>query len=226
MHEQEKIRKNRKKANWEKLKMALTTKEVSLKYDITSFFYDFFEFPIEVLLFRKWRKELLKDVNCKVLEIGVGTGKNLPYYDFYKVKLTAVDISRGMLKKAKNRAETKKYPVTFKLLNSEKLPFKDNSFEYIIVTFVLCSVSNQLETLKEIKRVLEPNGKVLFLEHVLSKNKFIAFLEKMHNPIMKFLTGANINRDTVGSIKKSGLKILSEENLALKDVFKKIVVKK
>ncbi|MBS3123353.1 class I SAM-dependent methyltransferase [Candidatus Woesearchaeota archaeon] len=206
--------------------MSSTTKEVSRKYNITSFFYNFFEFPVEVLLFRKWRKELLKDVKGKVLELGVGTGKNLPYYNYKKVYLTAVDISNGMLEKARKKAVSEKYPVEFKLLDSDKLPFKNNSFDYVVVTFVLCSVSNQLETLKEIKRVLKPKGKIVLLEHVLSKNKFIAFLEKMHNPVMKFFTGANINRDTVGSIKQCGLKIVYEENLALKDVFKKIVVKK
>ena len=206
--------------------MSLTTKQISKKYNRFSYIYDFLERPIEKRLFSKWRKEALKEVKGRVLEVGVGTGKNLPYYDYNEVDLTAVDISEGMLNKAKKMAKEKSYSVNFKLLKTEILPFNDNTFDYIICTFVLCSVPDQKKILEEMKSVLKDSGKIIFLEHGLSKNKLIAFLENLHNPITKFLVGVNVNRDTAENIKKYGLKIIKEENLALKDVFKKIEAKK
>ena len=169
---------------------------------------------------------MLKKVNGKVLEIGVGTGRNLPYYDYNKVDLTVIDISEGMLNKAREKARKHKFPVKFKLVNSEKLPFKNNSFDQIICTFVLCSVSDPVKILKEMKRVLNKKGKILFLEHMLSKNKIIAFLEHIHNPIMKYLFGYNINRNTIKNIKKSDLKIVKEKDIAMKDVYKELEVTK
>ena len=129
--------------------MTLQTKQVQKKYNRYSFFYNFIEWPIEKVLFRQWRKSLLKEVRGNVLEIGVGTGKNIQYYNHKLVSLTAVDISRGMLQKAKEMASKYEYPVKFKLINKEVLPFKSNSFDYVILTFVLCSVSNQEKMLNE-----------------------------------------------------------------------------
>ena len=200
--------------------MTLSQNQIKKKYNRFSLFYDLVEWPIEKLLFSKWRKKLLKNSKGKVLEIGVGTGKNLSYYNYHKIDLTVIDISKGMLNRAKEKAKKHDFPVKFKLANSEKLPFEDNSFDYIVCTFVLCSVSDQVKILKEMKRVLKKKGKILFLEHMLSRNKFIAFLEHLHNPITKFLFGFNINRKTIENIKKSGLKIVKDKNIAVKDVFK------
>lgn len=202
----------------------LNQNKIKKKYDRFSLFYDFLEWPVEMLLFSKWRKKLLKKTKGKVLEIGVGTGKNLQYYNYNQVNLTAVDISKGMLARAEKKAKKENFPVKFKLVNSEKLPFKENNFDYIVCTFVLCSVSDQIKMLKEMKRVLKKKGKILFLEHMLSKNKIIAFLERIHNPITKFLFGFNINRETMKNIEKSELKIVKERNMALKDVFKELEV--
>ena len=206
--------------------MTLSQNQIKKKYNRFSLFYDLVEWPIEKLLFSKWRKKLLKNSKGKVLEIGVGTGKNLSYYNYHKIDLTVIDISKGMLNRAKEKAKKHDFPVKFKLANSEKLPFEDNSFDYIVCTFVLCSVSDQVKILKEMKRVLKKKGKILFLEHMLSRNKFIAFLEHLHNPITKFLFGFNINRKTIENIKKSGLKIVKDKNIAVKDVFKELEVAK
>ncbi|MEW5896818.1 MAG: class I SAM-dependent methyltransferase [Nanoarchaeota archaeon] len=223
--------------------MNLTNKQVKEKYNRYSLVYDLFQWPLEKVLFSKWRKNLLREAQGRVLEIGVGTGKNLPYYNPYynygdsyeKVRLTAIDISAEMLRKAqkkvkevkeKQKKATGNLPVKLQLVNSENLPFKDNHFDCIVNTFVLCSVSDPEMMLKEMKRVLKAQGRILMLEHVLSKNKLIAFFEKVHNPLTKFFLGVNINRNTTAAIKKAGLKIVKEKNLALVDVFKEIEVRK
>ena len=73
------------------------------------------------------------------------------------------------------------------------------------------------------RRVCKPDGKIIMVEHVLSRNKFIAFLQHIHNPITRFLFGYNVNRDTINNIKKAGLRIIKEENLALNDIFKFVI---
>src|SRR3989344_2294835 len=148
-------------------------KKISNKYNRFSIIYDWIESPIERKYFSKWRKSLLGNIKGKVLELGVGTGKNLPYYNPKQVELTAIDISEKMMDKAKERAEQLKFKINFKLVDSEKFPFPDNSFDYVINTFVLCSVASPKTVLKEMDRVLKPKGKILMLEHVLSKNKLI-----------------------------------------------------
>ena len=70
------------------------------------------------------------------------------------------------------------------------------------------------------RRVCKPNGRIIMIEHVLSKNSLIALWQRLHSPLTRWLVGVNIDRDTAGNIRKAGLKIIKEENIALKDVFK------
>ena len=206
--------------------MSLTGKQVQKKYNRYSTVYDLLEWLPEKMLLGKLRKPFLENIKGNVLEIGVGTGKNLPYYNYNKVDLTAIDISQGMLHKAKKVAKENKFPVNLQLVEEEKLPFKDNTFDYVVMTFVLCSVPNQHKMLYEMKRVVKKEGKIVLLGHMLSKNKIIAFFEHLHNPITKALVGVNINRKTIDSIRECGLKINKEKNIALKDVFKELEVQK
>ncbi len=194
----------------------------SIKYNLYSLFYNILEFPLEKLLFSKWRKIYIPNLKGKVLEIGVGTGKNLKYYS-NNVELTAIDINQGMLNKAIKESKR-----NYKLLqmDAQDLKFKENTFDYVLCTFVLCSVPNPVKTLKEMKRVLKPKGEIIMLEHVLSKNKLIRLYQDIHNPFTKFLFSCNVNRNTIENIKKANLKIKTEKNLALKDVFKFIICKK
>ncbi len=198
------------------------TEIVKRRYNRYSMFFDVSEYLPEKWFFSKWRKRTISSLKGKVLEVGVGTGKNLKYYS-KDANVTGVDISPGMLNRAIK--ESKKLKRNFSLIqmDAENLKFKDNSFDTIVCTFVFCSVPYPIKGLEEIRRVCKSNGKIVMMEHVLSKNKLVAFLQHVHNPIMKFLTGVNINRDTISNIKKAGLKIVNEENLASNDIFKYIV---
>ena len=102
--------------------MTLSQNQIKKKYNRFSLFYDLVEWPIEKLLFSKWRKKLLKNSKGKVLEIGVGTGKNLSYYNYHKIDLTVIDISKGMLNRAKEKAK--------KLVIKDKLPGNWDDFYY------------------------------------------------------------------------------------------------
>ena len=203
------------------------TERVRKQYDWYSRFYDKPEGLVELLLFSKWRKKYLSDLKGEILEVGVGTGKNLQYYNT-KAQVTGIDFSPGMLEKAKTMYETLGSPdnIELKLMDAQHLDFLDNHFDYVIATFVLCSIPDPVKGLKEIKRVLKPYGKFIAVEHMLSRNFFIALHEHIMNPITKNLFGFNINRKTAENIKKSGLKIVEEKNLGFFDVFRKIISQK
>jgi ubiquinone/menaquinone biosynthesis C-methylase UbiE len=196
------------------------TEKTKKRYDRTAKFYDQIESFIENKLFGKLRKETFGDLKSNILEIGIGTGKNIPYYG-KGAKITGIDLSPKMLEKAQVKAKKLKTKVQLLQMDAQHLDFKNNSFDYVIGSFVLCSIPYPVKALKEIKRVTKENGKIIFIEHVLSKNKLIALCEKTHNPITRRLFGFNINRKTGENILKSGLIIENDEKLALKDVFRR-----
>jgi ubiquinone/menaquinone biosynthesis C-methylase UbiE len=190
------------------------------KYNRISYVYDLMGSVMEYLKFGKWRHMILSDLNGMVLDMGVGTGKNLKYYPEHCF-VVGVDISQKMLEHAKKRSKHKDN-VSLMVMDGEHLAFDDNSFDYVVTTFVLCSVPDPVAALKEMNRVCKPEGIVINLEHMRSEHPVLAFIEDIFNPITVWLIGVNINRRTVDNIKKVGLKGIKECNLALKDVFRLI----
>jgi ubiquinone/menaquinone biosynthesis C-methylase UbiE len=194
------------------------------RYDRISTVYDLFEQPIEALIFNKWRKLIAGDLAGKVLEVGVGTGKNIPYYPD-NVDMTAIDFSGRMLAKARARANAQKQQkqVQFIQMDAQNMNFPDNSFDRVFATFVFCSVPDPVKGLQEIRRVCKPGGKAIMLEHVRSEKQILGLLMDLFNPIPLHLYGANINRRTVENIQKAGFNKVKGTNL-MGDVVRKIVM--
>ncbi|MBW6470790.1 MAG: class I SAM-dependent methyltransferase [Methanosarcinaceae archaeon] len=190
------------------------------KYDRISLIYDMMEAPVEHFLFRKWRRAMLSDLHGVVLEVGAGTGKIFEYYP-RDCNMTAIDISPKMLEHAKKRAEGLDN-ISLMVMDAEKLTFADNSFDYVVTTFVLCSIPDPVAALREMRRVCRPDGVVINLEHMRSSNWILTFVENILNPIFMFFMGVNLNRKTVKNIRKAGLSVVEEKHLALKDVFRLI----
>jgi demethylmenaquinone methyltransferase/2-methoxy-6-polyprenyl-1,4-benzoquinol methylase len=185
--------------------------------------YELIDLPLEILFFRRWRKEALSSLQGKVLEVGIGTGRNLKYYPV-GCSITGIDYSERMLKKAREKAKGLKN-VTLLLMNAEHLEFPDNSFDYIITTFVLCSIPDPVKALKEMRRVLKPSGEIIAIEYVRSSNSLIAWFEDIINPVICSLIGDNMNRKTVENIKKAGFSVKEVKILIIKDFFEKIRAK-
>lgn len=197
-----------------------TTDKIKQRYDRISGVFDMMDHMIK----DKWREELVKNVEGTVLEVGVGTGANLPYYPS-EAEVTGIDFSRKMLDKARKKAATLDTSITLEEMNAEKLDFPDDSFDYVISTCVFCSVPDPVQGLKEIRRVLKPEGKVLMLEHMRSDNRFIGKAMDIMNPVGLHIVGANINRRTMTNIQKAGLRVVDQQFL-FSSIMRKLVLAK
>lgn len=133
------------------------------RYQRLSSMYDRME-GITERRYAPWRTRLWSQVRGhEILEAGVGTGKNLPYYPA-ATSITAIDLPAGMLERAQKRAAALGLKVNFQLGDVQTLSFPDASFEVAIATFVFCSVPNPVLGLRELVRVVKPSGQVLLLE--------------------------------------------------------------
>jgi ubiquinone/menaquinone biosynthesis C-methylase UbiE len=145
--------------------------------------------------------------------VGVGTGKNFPYYP-QNVKVTAIDISPRMLERAGKKALNFGLEVELKEMDVQHLKFPDQAFDTIFATFVFCSVPDPVLGLQELRRVCKTGGRLLLLEHMRPGNAVLGFLFDMFNPVVVRMMGANINRRTTENIRKAGWRIQLEEDLS------------
>ena len=202
------------------------TNHIRKRYNRIAPVYDFLQEGVERLRFNKWRRLLWEKVQGKrILEVGVGTGKNFPYYP-PDADITAIDFSERMLARARKKAKKQAIKVDLRQMDVQKLDFPDNSFDTVVASFVFCSVPDAVKGLMEVERVCRPGGQVLLLEHVLSSNRILAALMNLFNPIASRLMGPNINRRTVQNVIKSGLIIIRVTDLGAAGIFKLIEAKK
>jgi ubiquinone/menaquinone biosynthesis C-methylase UbiE len=184
------------------------------RYDRNAFCYDFLEAPMEWLRFRHWRKRLTETVSgSHALEVGVGTGKNFPYYP-PGVRITAIDFSSRMLARARRRADAMEIDPELREMDVQRLDFQDNGFDTVFATFVFCSVPDPVKGLKELRRVCRPEGRLVLLEHMRPGNPALGLVFDILNPLVVRVVGANINRRTVDNIRKAGWRIETEEHLS------------
>lgn len=149
----------------------------------------------------KHRRELLAQVHGEVLEIGFGTGLNLPHYPAQVHKITTVDPNVGMHRLAQKRIEQTGIKVDQRVLSSERLPFEDNTFHCVVSTFTLCSIEGVTQALSEVYRVLKPGGRFLFLEHGLSPEPGIQKWQRRLNWLeMRLADGCRLDRDIKGLV--------------------------
>jgi len=146
--------------------------------------------------FQNLRRDVLKDVQGKTLEIGFGTGLNIPCYPEKIKKITVLDVNPGMSNRAKKRIKNSQKNVDSFVVIAEKLPFENESFDTVVSTWTLCSIENVELAMQEIYRVLKTGGVFIFIEHGLSKNKKVSKWQKRITPIWKKLgDGCHADRD-------------------------------
>ena len=176
---------------------------IKSRYNRVAPLYDAMEAFIEAYLFKSLRAELLSTVSGRVLEVGVGTGKNLSFYP-NNIDLYAIDFSAGMLRRPKQRANTTHSPAQLFEMDVQKLGFPDSSLDFVVTSFVFCSVPDPIKGLKEIHRVLKPGGQLLMLEHVRSQLPILGNIMDWLDFMPYYLYGAHINRDTENNLLAAG----------------------
>ena len=198
------------------------------RYAVTAWFYDILDYPWE-RQYRKWRPELLSDVNGEVLEAGVGTGRNLKHYQ-PGVNLTAVDFSPAMLKRASRRCNEASCTVRFvheDACRMETIP--SDHYDWVVSFFLCCVLPDELQdqAIAEFARVLKPGGRFRLLEMKYSENpllrkrqdRFARFVEKVY--------GARFDRQTLAHVQNNpnlivtGTRYVKEDTYLLIDGIRK-----
>jgi ubiquinone/menaquinone biosynthesis C-methylase UbiE len=164
------------------------------------------------------RRSLLADVSGEVLEIGFGTGLNLPHYPSHIRQITTVDVNPGMSAIAAKRAEKAGIEVLHHTLSGEQLPMADASFDSVVSTWTLCSIPDFEQAMREGYRVLKPGGKFFFIEHGLSDDPKVQVWQQRLNPIQNMVgDGCNLNRNMAAAIAqvfpKNDVQTFPEPNL-------------
>ncbi len=145
---------------------------------------------------KQYRQELLQNVSGSVLEIGFGTGLNLPHYPQTVREVTTIDPNPGMKRLAKSRIAKSHVTVDYRVLNGENISLADASFDSVVCTWTLCSIPNVNKAIAEIYRLLKPAGKFFFIEHGLSRDNSIQLWQNRLTPIQKLIAdGCHLNRN-------------------------------
>ncbi len=129
----------------------------------------------------KYRKEQLASVDGEILEIGVGTGLNLPHYPDHVKTITTADPNPGMSKKLQRRIDETGIEVDKQIISSESLPFEEGAFDCVVSTITLCSIPDATQAMSQLFRVLKPGGRLLFLEHGISPDLKVAKWQRRLN---------------------------------------------
>jgi ubiquinone/menaquinone biosynthesis C-methylase UbiE len=161
------------------------------------------------------RKRLLAGAAGQVLEIGAGTGANVPLYGPAVTSLTVTEPVQPMLRKLERRVHESGSDATVLRAPAEDLPFESGSFDVAVSTLVLCGVDDQPRALRELRRVLRPGGTLLFYEHVRSGDAKRARLQDRLNWLNRLVVRCDCNRPTLDTIRDAGFTVTEVENTAL-----------
>lgn len=183
-------------------------------YDRIAPTYDFWDIIPERLFYSSWRRKLWNLVPAgRILEIGVGTGKNIRYYPS-GAHVTAIDISPKMLERASRRVVTRQ-DVSIELLLMEvtSLSLAADVFDVVIGSFVLTVLPDPFQALEAIKRVCKPGGTLLLLEFTRSDRELVAALQNLVTLFTHAMYGAYVNRDIVRLVESAGFPTIATEDV-------------
>jgi SAM-dependent methyltransferase len=154
------------------------------------------------------RSQIIPEARGRVLEIGIGSGLNLPFYSSQVVNVCGVDPSRELLQMARKEAGSVAFPVELLNASAEELPVTSETIDTIVMTWTLCSIPDAGKALSEMRRVLKPGGQLLFVEHGLAPEaKVRAWQNRINRPWRAVSGGCNLNREVDRLVASAGLAI-------------------
>lgn len=166
--------------------------------------YDTFLAGTERAGLRAIREELLAEASGRVIEVGAGTGLNLALYGPAVDDLTMTEPDPAMLRRLEGRAKAAERALTVLRAPAEDLPFEDAAFDMAVSTLVLCTVPDQPRAVRELRRVLRPGGRLLFIEHLRSDEARLAHRQDRMNWISRLVGGCDCNRPTLDTMARAG----------------------
>ncbi len=164
---------------------------------------------------RRQREKVVPHARGRVLEVGIGTGLNLPYYDASRIsKVWGLDPAPEMIRVARRVADSVPFEVDFIGLSGAEIPIEDSSVDTVVVTYTLCSIADTLPALLQMRRVLRPGGELLFCEHGVAPDASVRRWQERINPIWKRIGGGcHLNRVIPDQIKAGGFKIKQMDSM-------------
>jgi len=178
-------------------------------YDNVAAIYD----AVDWLIPTSWRRRATSLAYGQVLEVGIGTGLNLPFYSERCQEIFGIDVSPRMLSRASERAPLCRGAVKLEVMDVQDLPLDSGSFDCVLAAFVFCTVPDPAKGLQECYRVLKPGGKLILLEHMGSDKKMLRWAMDRLNPFAVKFMGDHINRKTVDLVIAAGFRGQKAENL-------------
>jgi ubiquinone/menaquinone biosynthesis C-methylase UbiE len=188
---------------------------MSLRSKLFALTYDRQMAKVEKSTLRALRESLLAGASGDVLEIGGGTGANLPFYRPEAGSLTITEPDPAMLRRLERRAHEQAPLAKILRASAEDLPFEDGIFDTVVSTMVLCGVSDQPRALRQLRRVLRPGGQLLFVEHVRSGDPKLARHQDRMNWMNQLVMRCDCNRPTLTSIERAGFAVSHVEHLSM-----------
>ena len=181
--------------------------EVTRRYDRMASIYDLYDAPMELMGTKKRRRALVGNASGTVLEVGVGTGKNLRYYAA-GTEVAGIDVSSQMLQRAERRLAALRMKANLVEADVQDLPFDDDTFDTAVGTCVFCSVVDPVQGLRELGRVVRPDGRILLLEHVRPTNKLLGRISDVVSIFTRRIFGFRTNRRTEENVAAASLEII------------------
>lgn len=165
----------------------------------------------------KQRQKVVPLAEGRVLEIGMGSGLNIPFYDPQRIEhVWGLEPSAGMRRKAASRLEKAPFEIEWLSLPSEEIPLEDDSADTVLLTYTLCTIPDMQSALAQMRRVLKPSGKLLFSEHGAAPDPNIRKWQDRINPFWKKISGGcNVNRDIPRALEDAGFKIQQLDTMYL-----------
>jgi len=165
----------------------------------------------------KQREKVVPQAEGRILEVGMGSAINIPFYDASKVEMVwGLEPSEGMRRKAVPRIADAPFPVEWLGLPGEEIPLDDDSADTVLLTFTLCTIPDFAKALGQMRRVLKPGGRLLFAEHGAAPDESVRRWQERLNPIWKRLAGGcHINREIPQAIEAAGFKVESLDTMYL-----------
>ena len=185
--------------------MALSNFE---RYQRIAWAYDLLDLPFEYARYRKIRPQMFRGLSGRILDAGVGTGRNFPFYPPHS-EVVGIDLSPAMLARAERRRETAAAPVTLRPMDVTRLDFPDRSFDAAVATFLFCTLPDDLQVaaMRELGRVVKPGGIIRCLEYTRPSGGLRRMMTRVWEPWVYWAYGATFDRQTERQAPEAGLKL-------------------